>query len=1052
MKKIILLLAFFAIGLTTLMAQTREITGKITSADDGGVMPGVSVSVKGTSLGTITDMDGMYRLRIPTDAKTLVFSFVGMETMELALGTQLVYNAQLKSQDISVDEVVIVGYGIQTKREISGSIATVKGESINKLPVQTFDMALQGKAAGVTVTVPNAVLGNPPVVRIRGYNSISASSSPLYIVDGVPVFTGDLGRTAAPVNPLGDINPSDIESIEVLKDASATAIYGSRAANGVILITTKRGSLGKVSVTYDASMGYSSPYRLYDLMNAEQYVTTKNKARENISLAAAYFLNNDADGKLIDTDWNDVVYRTGFQHSHSLAISGANPTTNYMFSAGYSNNEGIIRTNSLERKNFRLNIEHKLNKAITLGANAAYTNVFTNAPQTGSIAGGNFATAGAGRLAFVTAPNVPIFLPNGDYNIDIPGNRIGLMNNTQPVGFFHPQFVFDKNYNNSQSDRIIATVYGNVNIMKGLFFRTSYGVDYNLIESKTFWHPLHGDGRTNGGEAFNYFDRRSRWNWTNTLNYQTTLMSKLNLKFLLGSEEQYTKFNGWSGRKSGLSDTFFTDYQGSFTTPQQPPTALLSENFFTSFFGRFNADYDKRFFVEASARRDGFSGLSANNKYGNFGGASVMWNISNENFFKNSSLAANISDLRIKASTGKVGNISGVSNFASLFLYGAGTYNGNSTLFFNQAGNADLEWETSTKFDIGLAWAVLKDRIQFELNYFKNDIDGLMLNVPQSPSKGIPDNVLPMNVGSMTNKGYEFIVNSTNIRTKKLLWTSSMNFNFLKNEVTSLAEGVPFIVGVTQLETTNRTVVGQPLGNIWGVQTDGVDPATGRRVFIRRDKNVTTGEVTTKRVFFDFSKPAAQRWVNEDGTFSRPIDISNDGVVLGSPIPKLFGGFDNNLSYGNFDFNLGLTFALDFYVYNGSKAGLRDQRNWNNSAEVAETYWKNPGDITDIPKPIWGDNISNGSSMVLSQNVEKGDFLKVRSIGLGYSLKNDFIKKANISSIRVYTQIYNAYVFTKYTGADPEISSSGDTNLAPGVDRNTVPQARTISFGMNLVF
>lgn len=1051
MRKITLMLACFLMTMQVVFAQ-RMISGTVTSADDGSGLPGVTVVVKGTTLGTTTDMSGKYQIDVPATARTLVFSFIGLKTQEIEIGGRTVINVVMSTDATALDEIVVVGYGVQTKREVSGAIATVKGESLRTIPVQTFDQALQGKAAGVTVTVPNAVLGNPPVIRVRGFNSISASSSPLYIIDGVPVFTGDISRNANPVNPLGDINPSDIESIEVLKDASATAIYGSRAANGVIIITTKRGQQGKVNVTYDASMGYSSPYRVYDLMNAEQFVATKNKARENAGLAPAYFLNYDKDGNLIDTDWNDVVYRTGFQHSHALSVSGATPSTNYMFSAGYSNNDGIIRTNSLERKSYRFNLDHKINKVLSLGANAGYTNIFANAPQTGSIAGANFATAGAGRLAFVTAPIVPVFLDNGDYNIDYPNNRIGLLNNLQPVGFFHPQFLFDKNYNNSQSDRFIGTFYGNVTIMEGLIFRSSYGIDYNQLESKTFWHPQHGDGRTNGGEAYNYFDRRRRWNWTNTLNYNKTFAEKVNFAALLGTEEQYTQFDGWSGRRSGLADPFFTDYQGSFTTPQQPPAALLSENFFTSVFGRVNANFDRRYYVEASLRRDGFSGLSKNNKYGNFYGASLMWNITNEGFFKESSLGNIFSDLRLKASTGRVGNISGVSDFASLFLYGAGTYNGNASLFFNQAGNEDLQWETSNKFDVGLAFALFNDKYQFEINYFNNNIDGLILNVPQSPSKGIPGNTLPMNVGSMFNTGIEFSVTSTNIRTSKLLWTTTFNFNYLKNEVTSLADGVPFLVGVTQLETTNRSFVGQPLGTIWGVETDGVDPATGRRIFYRRDVNPTTGEVTRSKVYFDFSKPAAQRWQNEDGTFSRPIDIANDGVALGSPIPKFFGGLDNNLSFGNFDFNLGLTYALGFYVYNGSKAGLRDQRNWNNSAEVAEKYWQNPGDVTDIPKPIWGDNISNGSSMVQQQNVEKGDFVKVRNIGLGYTVKNDFLRKASISSVRLYTQIFNAYVFTGYTGADPEISSNGDTNLTPGIDRNTVPQARTISFGMNLVF
>ena len=1056
MKKLTLFLICILIaGVQFTYAQTKSITGAVASKDDGTSIPGVSVMVKGTTMGSVTNLDGKFELNVPNDAKTLVFSFIGMKNLEVEIGGQSVINVTMETDVFSVDEVVVVGYGIQQRRDISGSVATVKGESIKNIPVQTFDQALQGKAAGVQLTIPNGVLGNPPVVRIRGFNSISGSSNPLYIVDGVPVFTGDVSRTSASLNALGDINPADIASIEILKDASATAIYGSRAANGVILITTKKGSAGKVNVTYDVNVGWTAPYRLYELMNAQEYVDTKNLARANANaLAPAYFIQKTSDGKDIDTDWNDYVYQTGYQQNHNLSVSGGSATTTYYLGVGYSDNEGMLITNEFQRKSARFNLDHKINKWLTFGGSINYTNSFTKSPNSGSLYGANFSTAGSGRLAFVTAPNIPVFLENGDYNIDWAGNRVGLGTSTQPVGFFHPVFLQDKNYNNSQSDRLMTNLSLTAQIIKGLYLRTVIGFDNSIVESKTFWHPDHGDGRTNGGEAYNYMDRRNRWNWTNTINYDVTLMDKLNVKALVGSEEQYSDYNGWSGRRTGLSDVFFTDYQGSFTTPQQPPTSMLFENYFNSTFGRLNFDWEKKYYFEVSGRRDGFSGLAKGNKYGNFGGASVMWNLTNEEFIKNSSLGSFFSDLRLKSSFGKVGNISGVGSYASLFLYSAGTYNSAGTLFFSQAGNADLQWETSNKFDVGLAFSIMGDRLQFELNYFKNDVDGLILNVPQSHSKGIPGNSLPMNVGSMLNTGLEFTMNTYNINTNKFKWNTSFNFTYLKNEVTSLAEGVPFLAGVTQLETTNRTIVGQPIGVIWGVKTLGVDPATGRRMFVRKNYNAQNKwDGTTTEVYYNHqSGQPTSGWRDKDGNVSRSVDISNDGEALGSAIPKFTGGLDNNLTFDNFDFNLGLTYAFGFYVYNGSKAGLRDQRNWNNSKEVAQTYWKNPGDITDIPRPVWGDNVSNGSSMVQSQNVEKGDFLKVRNISLGYTLRNALLQKANISSLRIYSQIFNAYTFTNYTGADPEISSNGDFNLAPGVDRNTVPQARTISFGLNVTF
>ncbi|HSV75945.1 MAG TPA: TonB-dependent receptor [Bacteroidales bacterium] len=1072
MKRILMLMGVLLFMSASLFGQTIRITGTVTNQADGTSLPGVTVMVRGTTVGTITDANGRYEINAAGNA-TLVFSFVGMRSAEVPVEGRAVINMALEPEAIAIDEFVIVGYGIQQRRDVSGAIATIRGDELRTIPVQTFEQTLQGQAAGVNVTIPNAVLGNPPVIRVRGTNSISGSSSPLVVIDGVPVFTGDLSRTAAALNVLGDLNPADIASIEILKDASATAIYGSRAANGVMLITTRRGQAGRVTVNYDASFGWSSPYRLYELMNAGQFVATKNLARENVPVARraallgpgapviAYFLNYDENGNVIDTDWNDYVYQTGFQQSHSLGISGGTQETRYFLSLGYSTNEGIIRTNTMERMNARLNLDHQLNDWITLGASVNYTNMFTNAPQTGSLAGANFATAGAGRLAFVTAPNVPAFLPDGTYNIDWANNRMGLLTgvpgftaNAAAVGFFHPGWLNEMNYNNAQSDRVLANLHANVEIIDNLVFRTQFGLDNSKIESKTFWHPDHGDGRTNGGEAFNFFDRRNRWNWTNTLNYNASLFAdRFNIGALVGSEEQYSHFDGWSGRRIGFADVVADSYQGNFTTPMQPTVSMLFENYFVSFFSRLNMNWDRRYYFEVSARRDGFSGLADGRKFGNFGGASAMWNISNEPFFQASALGNIFSDLRIKGSFGRVGNISGVGSYAAMFLYGSGVYNAAPGMFFSQLGNPDLGWETSNKYDLGLAFGLFNDRIQVDLNYFQNDIDGLILNLPQAPSKGIPGNAIPMNIGSMMNTGVELTVNTFNINTPDFTWNTSFNISHIRNEVTSLADGVPFLLGITHLETTNRTVIGQPIGSLWGVQTAGVHPATGRRIFIRRN---TDG--TTTQVVYDHGPAAADRWMELDANGavttirSRAINITDDGVTLGSPHPRFFGGMDNTFTFLGFDLGIGLTYAIDFYVYNGSRAGLRDQRNWNNEAHVALNHWRNPGDITDIPRPVWGDNVSNGSSMVLDVNVERADFLKIRNLSLGYTLRNELLQRANISSMRFYAQVFNAFTFTNYSGADPEISSMGDTNLAPGVDRNTVPQARTIAFGVNVTF
>jgi TonB-linked SusC/RagA family outer membrane protein len=1042
MKKLLMFFALILAVSAGALAQTVLVTGTITSSADGTALPSVTVIVKGSNIGVISDANGKYSIAVPGNATTLTYQSMGFKTKEVAINGQKVINVVLETDLFAVNEVVVVGYGVTQKRDVSGAISTIKGDNIKLLPVQSFDQALQGKAAGVTVTMPNGVLNNPPVIRIRGFNSITSSAYPLIVVDGVPIFTGDVSANSAANNALADINPSDIQSMEVLKDASATAIYGSRAANGVILITTKRGQGTKTKVTYDGSFGYTQPYHMFDVMNSEQYVEHKNYALSNNPTALKYnfFIPKDKDSLPIDTRWSDYVYQTGFQQNHSISISGSTPTTQYYLSLGYTNQEGMIQNNTYARKNARVNLAHKLNKWISLGTNFSISNGLNSAPNTGSLPGQGFNTAGAGRLAFVLPPNLPAYLHNGEYNI--AGSAIGAFGQPVPnYGYYNPVPIFDLCTYTSESDRLLANFNLTLEPFKGLTLKTAYGLDNLSVESLSFQTGKTGDGYSTNGAANNTFNRPIRWTWTNTANYSTTFVNKLNTSFLLGTEEQYTKGESWSGAKTNATDPFFESYQGSWVTAGMGGGGQF-ENYFISYFGRANLNWDRKYFFEVSLRRDGFSGLSDENKFGTFGGASLMWNISNEKFISDSPLANFVSDLRLKASYGRVGNMMGIGSYSSLFLYGSGVYGAVPTWVFNQAGNADLKWETSDKYDFGLSFGLLEDRIQVDLNYFYNDVNNLILYVPQSPSKGIPGNSIPANVGSMFNSGLEFTLTSYNIANPHFNWTTTYNLTAMNNEVTELAPGVTEVVGITAgLETTSRTFVGSPIGNIYGVETRGVDPETGRRIFVN---------AAGKEVLYSHEK--ADKWsYREDGTKAPAIELTKDGKILGSPLPTVFGGLDNTFNYRGFDFNVGLTYAFGFSIYNGSKAGLRDQRWWNNSVEVYETAWKQPGDITNIPKPVFNDNVSNGSAFLISENVEKAGYVKLRALSLGYTLKN-LPGDLKIESVRVYALVFNAFVFTNYTGSDPEVSANGDNNLTPGIDRNTVPQARTYSFGLNINF
>jgi TonB-dependent starch-binding outer membrane protein SusC len=1046
MKKLLMFFSLLFIAGYSAMAQTVQISGTVTSSDDGSPLPGVTIFVKGTTLGVLTAADGKYLLSVPVVNKTLVFSYVGYKTQELQIEGKTKIDCILQQDLFQVDEVVVVAYGTQQKRDLSGSVASVKGDAIKSVPVQSFDQALQGKAAGVAITLPNGVLNNPPVIRIRGYNSISGSSFPLVVVDGVPIATGNFGGTAS-TNALSDINPSDIASMDILKDASATALYGSRAANGVILITTKHGIGGKTKVTYDAYVGYTEPSNIFKVMNAEQYIDEKNAARINMFGPNTALITQltDASGKPIDTKWSDKVYRKGFQQNHALTISGSTAMTNYFLSIGYADQQGMVRSNNFTRKNARLNIDHKINEYLKIGANIGYTNGYNTSPQVGA----DYATAASARLAFVIPPVLPIYNNDGTFNI----YQAGIGGQGEPfgnLGYPNPVVVLKENVFTSETDRLLTTLYATLSPFKGLVLKTQYGIDDLTSQTTFYYSPINGDGQATNGDVGGQIRKFRRWNWSNTATYTATLAEKFNIGLLAGIEEQRTVDNASSYEKYNVNDPFFKSYQGSWTNVQMGGGSM-GENYYISYFGRANFNFDKKYFIEGSVRRDGFSGLAAGKKFGTFFGASAMWNVSNEKFISDN-IGSLFSDVRLKASFGRVGNISAVDDFSSLFLYGSGLYASTPTLAFSQAGNADLKWETSDKYDAGLSFSLLKDRIQAEINYYYNNINGLVLKVPQAPSKGIPGDGgrIPANVGSMYNTGAEITITSYNISKPNFSWSTTLNFSTLKNRVTALAPGVTELLGYTgSLEITNKTVVGKPIGGLFVVETHGVDPETGRRIFVN---------AAGQEVEFYYEKSGPARWQYRDGSGNAPaISQSADGKIMGSGIPTVYGGIDNNLAYKNFDFSIGLTYALGFELYNGSKAGLRDQRWWNNSVEVAETYWKNPGDVTDIAKPFWGDNLSNGhNSLPQSSCIEKGDYMKIRNLSIGYTFKK-LPSVTNISSIRVYAQAFNLHTFTKYTGSDPEVSSVVESdsqyrNLAPGTDRNSAPQARTYTFGVSINF
>lgn len=1039
MKRTLLGLAIVLLSATLSFAQ-REISGKVTD-EKGEVLIGASVIALGTTTGTVTDLDGKYSLNVPSGATTISISYTGYASQDITLGTSNVYDVVMQESAAVLSEVVVVGYGTQQKRAVTGTIATIKGEELSEIQAQSFDQVLQGRAAGVNVNLPNGVLNNPPVFRIRGISSINLSSFPLVVIDGVPTYTGDgFLANSAGNNPLSNLNPNDIESIDILKDASATAIYGSRASAGVVLITTKKGKAGKAKVNYQGSTSWQRVVNLPDLLNAQEYVKFKNEAAVNAGLPTQFFLDS-LNGQLIDTDWFDFIYRTGYSHNHNLSFSGGSEATTYYLAMGYTNQQGMIVANDFSRFSGRLNLEHKVNDRLRLGAILGYSNSTNNAPNTGSLPGQAFNTSGLGRLPLITAPNVGAYRADGSYNISST-NRIGRGKNLQEISFVNPAPIIDLNRFISESAQIQASAFAQWEFFKGLNIRTQYGIDNILFENESFQTPIHGDGFGSNGFAANSVIKNTRWNWQNTLNFNRTLGGKHNVGVVLGNEQQYTVSEGWGASRTQLADPFFTTYQGNFTTIN-PAGNFQGENYLLSYFGRLNYDFMSKYFLTFNLRQDEYSAFAVGKKKSTFWGASAGYTISEEEFWKNS-LGKVVNYFKLRGSYGIVGNTNGIGDFASLSLYGSGLYGPYPTVFFSQAGNDQLTWETSKKTDVGVVFGLFNDRIQGEYTYFNNLIDGLILGVPQSPSKGIPGNNILANVGSMENRGHEFTLSATIIKKGKFTWATSANLTLMENEINTLADGGSDIFGATAgLETANIIRIGESIGSLYVIPTAGVNPENGRRIFVKRDG---------RQVQYNHVVPAGQsRWTYLDGTTAPAATVSQDGVVFGPTLPKWFGGWDNTFTYGNIDLNLQFNFAGGNYIYNGTKAGLRDMRFWNNHTDVLDAWTESNKDGT-IPRAVFGDNVSNGSAAPISENVEKGDFLRLRNVTLGYKLPAEILSRAKISSLRVYGNINNALLFTNYSGTDPEVSTNGNLNTAPGVDRNSVPMPRTYTLGINIGF
>lgn len=1052
-KKLLMVIGMLLMTTLQIIAQDRVISGKVVSADDGSPLPGVSVTIKGTTRGTTTSSDGTYKINVGGPS-TLLFSFVGFQKMEVSTATKSVINISLKSENADLEEVVVIGYGVQKKSKLTSSISSVQGKDLANLATASFDQQLAGRAAGVQVTVGSGILGQAPRIRIRGTNSITSGGSPLYVVDGVPALDGNQGSANTPTNPLADIAPDDIESIEILKDGAATAIYGSRATNGVILITTKKGKKGSpLKVNLSMQYGTTDAINRFDLLNANQFVEIANEKVRNAGGTTSPAV---LDPNGTNTDWQSVILRQGISQNYNMSLSGGLEKTNYYFSLGYNDQKGAVVSNSQRRYSFTSNIDHSFNKFISVGTKMQVTRTENTGLNSGSNAlSGNLTNAA--RLF----PNVPIFNANHPtgYNISPDGAVLGQGSNLRAIdnNYTNIQFALDNNRFGANIGRVLSTTYLQITPFEGFTLKSMIGIDYTDVRSITAQDPRHGDGRGSNGTMSQVSRNVTRWNWQNTANYLKDF-GKHSFNVTAGLEYQKQSLSTFTASAANFSDRFFQQeniISGSFSVPNVFGFAV--NNGFDSYFGRLQYDYDNKYFLTFSARNDGISDLPAANRRGNFFGGSLAYKISNEEFYKNSSIANTINDIKVRASYAQVGNVS-IGDFPSLGLFGAAQYGSQNGVGFTQPGNGDLRWESSTQTNLGIDLGLFNNKVTFSAEYYNNDVSGLILAAPTAPSFGIPNNAISRNVGALFNRGIELNLDFEALRKGDFSWNVNLNFSTNKNQVTALNKGTD---GIDQPIFPSNSpyhiiTIGQPVASLYGYQSAGVNPANGNPLFVKGDGRIVQRSVDNGAYSF-YSAESPGNTTNTTGAALSAIDVANGGDrrVLGNTNPTWFGGFTNTFRWKGLDLEIFSRFSGGNSILNLTRQETLLNQDFNNNGTEILNRWTTPGQITDVPKMrLNNNNFINFAGQATSRFVEDGSFFRIQNIILGYSLPKSLLNKANIgiSNVRVFGQIQNAFTFTKYKGLDPELNANGNVNQTFGLDFNTNPQFRVVTFGLNVGF
>ncbi|PKQ68085.1 hypothetical protein BZG01_04840 [Labilibaculum manganireducens] len=1000
MKKMILLVCVFILTFQIVNAQTKQITGTVTSADDGIGMPGVSVVIKGTSSGTSTDIDGKYVLSVQS-SDILLFSFVGMTPLEITVGNQSVINVSMEAEAIGMDEVVVVGYGKQIKSEMTGAISKVNVEGLQKVPSPSFETSMQGKTSGVFIQQSTGKLGEGINIRVRGASSLSASNQPLYVIDGVVVTSQDQGGTGnQPTNPISDLNFDDIASIQILKDASAASIYGSRASNGVVIITTKSGGKNKktvINVNYSVSIAKET--NRLDMLNTQEYVELLGEGMENSGWALSDGMNGEESildwggftsiEETADTDWQDEMFRTAVSSNYNISASGGNEKTRFYSGLSYSDQQGILIDNDFKRISARLNLDHQISDKVDFGIKfnlvrsvldrVSHDNAFSTPTQ-----------------LIAQAPYFPAFDDSGE----------------PFAGTFYFNGLLASRYNSYETlvYRTFANAYVTCDILPELSFKSVFGVDNLTQREDQYWSRKTDDGQP-AGKSYLRNVNMLNYSFDNYFTYSKVFNENHSLEAVLGmSIQKAERFVSRVGGKGFPSDEFQTIASAAENDDFYSDRTEFS---YLSYFSRMNYKFMDKYLATLSYRVDGSSKFGDDNRYGGFYAGSLGWIISKEDFLLDNPL---VSFLKVRGSYGITGN-SEIGNFPSRGLFSGTRYAGNSAIEPTQLANAKLQWEKTAQTDIGIDFGFFDNRINGEFDYYYKKTTDLLLDRLLPYTSGYSS--IAENVGELENKGVEITLNTNNL-IGDFTWSTSFNISFNKNEVTKLIDPIQ--------RNVNRVMVGEPIGVFYMKKYAGVDPDNGDALYFIEDGS----DETTN----DYS-------------------LAKD-IIVGDPNPDFFGGLDNTFSYEGFDARIFFQFVYGNDIYNDAGRFMSANGDWvDNQTRDQLKRWQQPGDITDIPQARFGD--SNGTR-TSSRWISDGSYIRLKDVTFGYTLPKRLTQKMNVNKVRIYFTGQNLWTHTNFKGWDPEVSAPGNnrtqlsTNIQQGIDYYSTPQAKTYMFGVNLSF